>query len=102
LLVGPLVHTEAEIMPPQFLAVLSVETERQQGFLVFPMRRDEHSVAIDHGRTGSPARQIHRPADILGFTPTDGQFPAVRYPVSVSPSPAGPIGTRFLAVCRRN
>ena len=33
LFVGALVHAEAEVMPPQFLAVLSVEAERQQGFL---------------------------------------------------------------------
>src|SRR4051812_46080857 len=57
LFVGSLVHAETEVMPPQFLACASIKAQRQQGFLVFEMRRDEYPVAIHDGRTGSPARQ---------------------------------------------
>src|SRR5262249_14008117 len=82
------------------LAVLSVETERQQGFVVFQMRRDEHSVAMHDRGTGSPAWQLYRPTDILGLAPADWEFSLVSDTIGVWTSPPWPIGTRLLGECQ--
>ena len=100
LFVGALVHAEAEVVSPKFLAVLSIKAERQQGFLVFQVGSDEHPVAVHDGRTGSPARQLHRPPDVLGLAPADGEVPAVRHAICVWPSPTRPVGRRSFRLPR--
>jgi hypothetical protein len=81
-------------MPPQFFAGVSMNAQRQQGFLaaLFHLGSDEQPVAVDRGRTGPPTRQLHRPTYVLGLAPLRGEVLAVRHSVSVWPSPPGPIG----------
>ncbi len=93
-LASSLIDAETEVMPPQFFAGVSMEAQRQQGFLaaLFHLGSDEQPVSVDHRRTGPPTRQLRRPTYVLGLAPLRGEAPAVRHSVSVWPSPPGPIG----------
>src|SRR5205823_14633372 len=98
---GALVHAEPEVMPPEFLARDAIKAQGQQRFLVLQVRSDEDPVALDHGRAGSPARQRHRPADVLGPAPPDWKVAAFGHAIRLWPSPTRPIGGRLLGGCPR-
>jgi len=72
---------------PQRPALSLVKAKHQPAPLSFDALRDKHPVAPDHGRRIATLRKFHRPNDVLGGAPLDGNAALISRAIIVWPAP---------------